>query len=92
MLQEHIIPVGKEILNAVLYFTSFLNDVYYASSDSGSKAPELTSLVPEFEEEARSLLDQSDIARDEEDDDPWVVIEDLEIEEAKLDLKRRRRR
>ncbi|PPJ52703.1 hypothetical protein CBER1_11122 [Cercospora berteroae] len=90
--KEHIIPAGKEILNAVLYFTSFLNDVYYASSDSGSNAPQLTSLVPDFEEEARSTLDQSDHVRDEEDDDPWEVIEDLEIEEAKLDLKRRRRR
>ncbi|KAF2215378.1 hypothetical protein CERZMDRAFT_27286, partial [Cercospora zeae-maydis SCOH1-5] len=91
--KEHIIPAGKEILNAVLYFSSFLNDLYDVSSGSAKKAPKLTPLAPENEEVARGeVVNKIDQVEGEEDGDPWVVIEDMEIKELKLDLKRRRRR
>ncbi|KAM3416906.1 hypothetical protein BST61_g8494 [Cercospora zeina] len=91
--KEHIIPAGKEILNAVLYFTSFLNDLYDVSSGDEKNAPKLTPLAAESEEAARGVAtDKIDLAGGEEGADPWVVIKDMEIEEPKLDLKRRRRR
>lgn len=47
----------------------------------------------EKEEEEQEEEEQEDEdGEDEEEADPWVIVEDLEVEQAKPDLKRRRRR
>lgn len=47
----------------------------------------------EDEEQEQEEEEQEDEdGEDEEEADPWVIVEDLEVEQAKPDLKRRRRR
>lgn len=47
----------------------------------------------EKEDEEQEEEEQEDEdGEDEEEADPWVIVEDLEVEQAKPDLKRRRRR
>lgn len=78
--KENIIPTGKEILNAVLYFGGFLSELNAADVEN------VEDVVNEV-----NVEDGEQGVDDEED--PWVVVEDVGEEEGwKLDLKRRRRR
>lgn len=48
---------------------------------------------PQKEDEEKEEEEQEEEEQeDEEEADPWVIVEDLEVEQAKPDLKRRRRR
>lgn len=48
---------------------------------------------PQKEDEEKEDEEQEDEdGEDGEEADPWVIVEDLEVEQAKPDLKRRRRR
>lgn len=81
--KENIIPTGKEILNAVLYFGGFLGDLSAAELKKG-------------EELQSSGVDDdtlSTMLEVEDQEDPRVVVEDVgERDGRKLDLKRRRKR
>lgn len=44
------------------------------------------------DEEPEEEEQEDEDGEDEEEADPWVIVEDLEVEQAKPDLKRRRRR
>lgn len=47
---------------------------------------------PQKEDEEKEDEEQEEEdGEDEEEADPWVIVEDLEVEQAKPDLKRRRR-
>lgn len=87
----------------MLYFTSFLNDLYNLSG--GEKpAAKLSAGESEVDTKPGKLRNgamshprkedeeqEDEGIEDEEEADPWVIVEDLEVEQAKLDLKRRRR-
>lgn len=50
---------------------------------------------PQKEDEEKEDEEQEEDEQEDEDGeeaDPWVIVEDLEVEQAKPDLKRRRRR
>lgn len=88
----------------MLYFTSFLNDLYNLSG--GEKpAAKLSAGESEVDTKPEKLRNgamshpqkedeeqEGEGIEDEEEADPWVIVEDLGIEQAKPDLKRRRRR
>lgn len=76
----------------MLYFSSFLDDLY-SLSGSTTETPKLTTEEAELDEQMEKLSEEAPLYPDlgEEDDDTWVVVEDLEPEEGKHDLKRRRR-
>lgn len=80
--KENIIPTGKEILNAVLYFGGFLGDLSTAATNEREDV-----------ESGDVRATEQPFVVVEDQDDPWVIIEDIGEEEGrKLDLKRRRKR
>lgn len=84
--KENIVPTGKEILNAVLYFGGFLGEVY----DEASSGKEMKLNKAELETEATKIVGEVDEAVESED--ASIVIEDLDPLEVNWELKRRRRR
>jgi len=86
--KEHIVPTGKEILEAVMYFGGYLQEVYVAGKEPGQK-PDVGK-----EDVVQSLSGEEvtdAVQTVEEDEEAWVLVEDLGVE-PKWDLKRRRRR
>ncbi|CAK3999261.1 metallocarboxypeptidase ECM14 [Lecanosticta acicola] len=97
--KDHIIPTGKEILNAVLYFGGFLGEIYDTDAFK-----EVTLTKPAEME----TLESEDVQKDDltaavaedveemmivEDEERAIVVEDLlDPAEVNWELKRRRRR
>lgn len=85
--KEHIIPTGKEMVDAIMYFGEFLQEAYLMKDKS--------SQHKEAEEGAREdvpeLEDQSDFDSTLPGKGSQILVEDLESG-AKLDLRRRRAR
>ena len=88
-------PTGKEMLEALLYFGSFLQDLY---DTRGEK-----SFVLGKSEVEEGDTDSKDKSNDEVDLEDWVIIEDIIEEEAlaaendvfkdaQWELRRRRKR
>lgn len=85
--RDNIIPVGKEVLNAVLYLGGFLGDLYDSdSAEVEMEKPELKDA--EEEREVEELREEAG----EDDVDSWVTVKDLNPEDVNWDLKRRKRR
>lgn len=89
----------------MLYFTSFLNDLYHLSggeksaaklgageSEVDTKPEKLRNGAMSHPQKEDEDDEEEEGIEDEEEADPWVIVEDLGVEQAKLDLKRRRRR
>lgn len=85
--RDNIIPVGKEVLNAVIYFGGFLGDLY--DGDSAEGEMEQPALEESEEERELRLLKEE---MEQDGDDLWVKVKDLDPEDVNWDLKRRRKR
>lgn len=85
--KENIVPTGKELWDAMLYFGSFLSvdhepSLQTAVPDDDMSVPEDVPVVPA----------SASAADEDEDDDDWILIEDLDSDEPNPELRRRRRR
>lgn len=88
--KQHIIPTGKEMMEAVMYFGEFLQGTLALS--------EKTLANEAVEDPSTNQVDEHRTSTDEDDaqaasllanDDPWVVVEDLGPEPS-WELKKRR--
>lgn len=92
--KEHIIPTGKEMVDAILYFGEFLQAAYTMNgkSDTNGEGHESSpSAEPEEAGEERAKVMDDDAERASSLDEDWIVVEDLGPE-PQLDLKKRRMR
>jgi extracellular matrix protein 14 len=93
--KEHIIPTGKEMVDAIMYFGEFLQEAYLMKKTVPNERNYESSQHKEAEEGASEddseLEDQSDVDSTLPGKGSQILVEDLEAG-AKLDLRRRRAR
>ena len=96
--KENIVPTGKEILEAVLYFGRFLQEVYISGEgvEVHMDRPDLETDTDKVHE-AKSWSGNSETRQgfiEDADalDSDWVVVEDVVEEDPQWELRRRRRR
>ena len=85
----YIVPTGKEILDAVLYFGEFLMDGY-PKQDFDEAETSLTTWTEEIDGGAEPSAPAS--AEHADVDEAWMFVEDLIEEEGEWELRRRRKR
>ena len=97
--REHIVPTGKEMLDALMYFTTFLRETYRLDSVSKVRM-ESGAGGSEFEVESKSQsesdhgaeIDESLDVTESGPESDWIWVEDLDLDDVQWELKRRRRR
>lgn len=89
--KENIVPTGKEILDAVLYFGSFLSEIYNSDATAESMEAEVDVVEAQDITEWQEAHAVAGSEQDESDED-WIWVEDIDPEGVQWELKRRRRR
>jgi extracellular matrix protein 14 len=95
--KEHIIPTGKEMVDAIMYFGEFLQEAYLmkgkaAISENDEQSSALQQEAEEnIEEASRVSEDQAEIDSTLSGKASQILVEDLESE-TKWDLRKRRAR
>lgn len=85
--REHIVPTGKEMLDAMMYLGSFLMEAYEEKSGVAEEVKIVKGDVEDYAPPPPQK--QSD---ELEHDEAWLKVKDLREEDVQWDLKRKRRR
>ena len=92
--KEHIIPTGKEMVDAIMYFGEFLQEAYLMKEKTASKDDESAihkNAEPGHGDDVPELADQTDDDSTLPGKGSQILVEDL-LSGAKLDLRKRRAR
>lgn len=100
--KEYIVPTGKEMLDAVLYFGSFLGDVYSGAKVEGGREGGDAGEDGEAGDQAEGAAEVEAVGSDgrspevhgddtAEEDGEWVWVEDPDPEDVQWELRRRKR-
>lgn len=93
--REHIIPTGKEMMDAIMYFGEFLQQSYLLEKSAPGEEVDETASTAKAAQEADGKASEGERERETEsdaglaDESSWVIAEDLNSE-AKHDLRKRR--
>lgn len=91
--REHIIPTGKEMMDAIMYFGEFLQQSYLmeksAPGEEVDEAASKAKAAQEADGKANEGGLETAIDADLADESSWVIVEDINSE-AKHDLRKRK--
>lgn len=85
--KEHIVPTGKEVVDAIMYLGEFLQETYMMREKTD--AGESQHAKKEGDESRPAVHEEGEEASRLPSEDSWLLVEDLEPEHQP-DLKRRR--